>query len=455
MIYFDMTSCLDYMGRNPLGIVRVEMNFVKYAQSHFLKDEVTFCYYDRNLRRFVNLSQTDAKGILSSIGTSSQTSEPGSPVASEADGAAGDLRLILKSFFSHLEQILKETVKERLPRVHMLLKRFFHVKSDKLRNSFNEEVMLQPVEWTSGDVFVTAGLIWNYLPVHELFRQKRQRGFKIVGVIYDLIPYRVPECCAGVPSRFFREITDLIWSADGIGTISKLTLCDIESYCQRFQIPLPTVREVCYLGMDIGTLSADYVPKFDEIDVSKLQPGRFILQVGTIEPRKNHALSCSVWRILHREGFKDLMPLVIVGAKIGGVPDILGPSLRDEDLSDRFLIHAEHVSDMSLMWLYKNCFMTIYPSFYEGWGLPVSESLAFGKFCLAGDNAAIQEAGGRFAEYLSPYDILGWVERLREFMAHPDNVECRNEVIKREYEGLSWAESASRFMNLVERVASK
>ncbi len=70
------------------------------------------------------------------------------------------------------------------------------------------------------------------------------------------------------------------------------------------------------------------------------------------------------------------------------------------------------IKDEELSLLYEKSYFTVYPSWYEGWGLPVAESLAHGKFCLAANGTSLREAGGEFAEYLDPYDIPAWSERL-------------------------------------------
>lgn len=452
MIYLDMTSCLDFMGRNPLGIVRVEMNFVRYAMSHLTEDQLTFCYYDRNFRKFVNLQHTDPSGILAQVGAPKQT--VASSVSQVTASKTSRFKPVFKRFAADFRQALKDQAKEKAPGLYLAVKRLFS-KQEKEGAEEGPCSLLAPLDWTEKDVFVTVGLIWNYLPMRELYLQKEKRGFRVIGMIYDLIPFQVPECCVGVPPAFFRDITDLFWCADGLMTISRQTMRDVEGYCERFQLPVPSRRGICYLGMDIGRLQKDYVPSAQEIDIKKLKPGRFVLQVGTIEPRKNHNLSCAVWRNLYREGLKELMPLVIVGARIGGVPDILGATLRDREFAEKYIIHAAHVSDQTLLWLYQNCYMTIYPSFYEGWGLPVSESLAHGKFCLSGDNGAMKEAGADFAEYLSPFDILGWMDKLRFLMQNPSEVERRNRRIAENYKGNTWENSSRQFFEFVKKVACK
>ena len=467
MIYMDMTSCLDYIGRNPLGIVRVEMNYVQWALRNLTPEQITFCYYDRGFGKMGFLRFSDAQGVLDQIGR--PTSGP--PAAAAAPAAAPDVpagvgspRVAFRSFAKSVYWALRETFagSSRFQRIAFRAERAF-------KRLLGERVDGAPppgqapaaegdardpfvLDWKADDVFVTVGLIWDYLPLDKLYAWKKKLGFKVVGMIYDLVPYKVPEYCLGVPPAFFRSVVDLLWCADAVATISDQTRRDVEEFIAKYQLPRPKTVDVTYLGMDVGTMSDGYVPDVSELDISRLKPGRFILQVGTIEPRKNHALTLTAWRMMAKEGFPELMPLVVVGAQAWGVGDVMEMARRDRVLTPKYFVHSNRVSDQTLLWLYKNCFMTVYPSFYEGWGLPISESLAHGKFCLAGDNGALVEAGAGYAEHLFPFDVVGWARRLKELMCNPSEVEERNARIREGYHIRTWAMSSEAFFGVVGKV---
>ncbi len=65
----------------------------------------------------------------------------------------------------------------------------------------------------------------------------------------------------------------------------------------------------------------------------------------------------------------------------------------------------EGPSDEELAFLYKNCLFTVYPSYYEGWGLPIGESLWFGRPVIASKTSAMPEVGGDAVDYVDPYDL--------------------------------------------------
>ena len=113
------------------------------------------------------------------------------------------------------------------------------------------------------------------------------------------------------------------------------------------------------------------------------------------------------------------------------------------------IVCLNHVSDGELAWLYRHAAFTVFPSLYEGWGLPVVESLAWGKFCLASSAASLPEAGGTWAEYQDPWDLPAWVDRLGHYMQHPQEVQARNDRIAREFRAPGWAQTAQAIHDVV------
>lgn len=69
------------------------------------------------------------------------------------------------------------------------------------------------------------------------------------------------------------------------------------------------------------------------------------------------------------------------------------------------------ISDADLAALYSACLFTLYPSVYEGWGLPVWEGLGNGKFCLSSNQGSLPEAGEEFADYADPWNVDEWPTR--------------------------------------------
>ena len=86
--------------------------------------------------------------------------------------------------------------------------------------------------------------------------------------------------------------------------------------------------------------------------------------------------------------------------------------------------------------------MTVFPSLYEGWGLPVAESLATGKCCLASGVASIPEVGGDLVDYVDPWNVPAWSERLLWYFNNPSLVADKEARIKESYQPMSWPKCA-------------
>lgn len=301
------------------------------------------------------------------------------------------------------------------------------------------EIAAQP-----GDAFVSLGLDWDTLNHAVLLQLKRRLGLRITLACYDLIPTRHPQHFRGVhaPGRFDAYLVDMAWCADDVVCISDHTRQDLEAYLAEVGAPRPrthTIRLGCELP---ATPVAQSLP---------LPPDDrpFVLYVSTLESRKNHALLVRVWRRLreHQQPHR----LVFVGMPGWGVDALLAELQSDAALREDVLI-LSHVPDEQLEALYRACAFTVYPSLMEGWGLPVVESLARGRLCLASNTTSLPEAGGGWAEHLDPTDEDAWVRRLAALMRHPTEVQAINARIAQGFKAPSW-EGTARAIDAIARGA--
>ena len=95
------------------------------------------------------------------------------------------------------------------------------------------------------------------------------------------------------------------------------------------------------------------------------------------------------------------------------------------------------VPDAELAAFYAHADFTVYPSRYEGWGLPVAESLANGKMCIASDASSIPEIAGDLIDYFSPYDAQACLDRIVEYLV-PKTLAEKEAQIRQQYKSTSW-----------------
>ena len=122
------------------------------------------------------------------------------------------------------------------------------------------------------------------------------------------------------------------------------------------------------------------------------------------------------------------------------------PRIRDSIL----LLH--HIGDESLAWLYDNCLFTVYPSLYEGWGLPVSESLAYGKYCLTSSTSSLPEAGAGFTGLIDPNDLQAWEQAIFNLIDDPNELSRRENKIRNGYRPITWQSTADDFFDHVRKI---
>jgi glycosyltransferase involved in cell wall biosynthesis len=165
-----------------------------------------------------------------------------------------------------------------------------------------------------------------------------------------------------------------------------------------------------------------------------------VLFVSTIEIRKNHRLLVRVWRRLMERHGADAVPVLIFAGQIGWLVDDLLADLAASRYLDGKIEHRPGLSDAELREAYRGCLFTVFPSLSEGWGLPVAESLAHGKFCVASNRAAIPEVGGDLIDYFDPTDDDDATAKIERALFEPGYLAVREARLRAEYRPRTWAD---------------
>lgn len=254
-----------------------------------------------------------------------------------------------------------------------------------------------------GDKFISVGIDAN-LDYRRLFSMvTREKGCELIGFCHDLIPVTHPEYCGpGDKAKMTEYFSDLFRFSSLVFCNSECTKNDVLDFVKSIEYGPPKI-DVLRLGFSLPiTVKLDIDPTFECPDTP------YILFVSTIDRRKNHRILYNVYNMIARHADFDKLPTIcsvgMGGTAVDGLMDDL--ALNDR-ISGKFLFRTD-VSDATLAALYRNALFCIYPSLYEGWGLPVSEALAFGKAVIASDAGALGEASQGCALHLCPYDTHAW-----------------------------------------------
>jgi len=272
---------------------------------------------------------------------------------------------------------------------------------------------------------------------------KRQFGCKLLILIHDLIPIYCKDSCDQGTAQVFKRFLDTSFSfTDGYICVSENTRNDLIKYAAESGKQLPSLW-VCKEGPGLQSLG---------MDLDSLQPqnieDRYILFVSTIEGRKNHFLIFKVLQSLVAEGYK--VPKVICVGRIGWKVDQFIDALYATNYLDNKFEIREDISDDELVLLYKNSWFTVFPSLYEGWGLPVAESLGFGKLCLASSSSSLPEASQGCAIHLDPYDFSEWRQAIISILQDETIVLEKERNIKSQYMPVSWGAVVDSLTDYIE-----
>lgn len=179
--------------------------------------------------------------------------------------------------------------------------------------------------------------------------------------------------------------------------------------------------------------------------VLHLRQGGFWLSVGTIEPRKNQRRLAEAYAAyLSRGGAR--IPLVFAGGQ-GWLMDDFG-RLLDELGIRSDVIMTGYVSDDELIWLYRNCYANLYPSLFEGFGLPVLEGFQFGAPTIAATSTSLPEVAGDAAILLAPDDTEAWCEAMLGLAANPAHRDVLTSRSKAQAKRFALGASATQLLEL-------
>ena len=296
-----------------------------------------------------------------------------------------------------------------------------------------------------GDFLVVLGAPWTYPDYAGLVRRAQDRfGMRLAVMVYDIIPVRRPEWSDRNRVRVFRAaLAALLPAADVVLAISRATAADVERFSVVSGIALRAPIGIVPLGTGFRITPQAVMP-------ARLPPeGSYALVVSTIEARKNHLLLFHVWRRLLEDMPADVVPILVFAGRVGSLVDDLMRQLENADYLGGKIRLIEDASDAELASLYRGCRFTLFPSLYEGWGLPVTESLAFGKPCIAARSSSLPEAGGRLARYFDPECVTDAYGVIRAAIEDPDALRVWEAEIAGAFVPVPWrATTASLLQSL-------
>lgn len=262
---------------------------------------------------------------------------------------------------------------------------------------------------------------------------------KIVNTVYDMVFIRYPETMSKITHKIHQEhLKRSCNDADIILTISQNTKNEIMEFVKidsdKIQIAYPAVdHSVFFQNKDYKLIKEKYNIKTD-----------YILYFGTLEPRKNITSIIKAFKIVSEKN-KDIS-LVLAGRK-GWMYDEIFALAEEFKLEDK-IIFTGYVPEEDASAIYSCASAFIFPSLYEGFGIPPLEAMACGTPVIASNTSALPEVVGNAGILVNPLDI--------ENIAFEMDRLINDDKLKKEYseKGLtqakrfSWEESAKKALEI-------
>ena len=308
----------------------------------------------------------------------------------------------------------------------------------------------RPVEACAGDVFLGLDLaLPQGVRCRDTLRNWRWKGVTVVMVVYDLLPQRMPDCFLEATVEWHRKWLDVVAEQHGAVCISRTVATSVRDWMEREKggVPRSLTVDSFRLGSDDwGELET----KGRVVSASTQVPDSpHFLMVGTVEPRKGHALVLDAFERLWAEGKQWV--LVIVGGR-GWNCDALLSRMDDHPEAGRLLQWSDSAGDDVLAAWYRHATGLLAASTDEGFGLPIVEAARCNLPALVRDIPVFREVGVGGVSYFRSRDGTGLAE---EISAWVDRYRAGQLPSPQEVPVVSWERSASDLLTAVRRVVTK
>jgi len=298
-----------------------------------------------------------------------------------------------------------------------------------------------PVEWITGDVAIAHNLC------HQM--PATRRALRLV-TIHDLSFLRVPEThtkrTVEVQTRLLRQCAR---DADALIAVSE--------HCKRELVEVMGVNPEQIYVVPNGVRLEEFETPFDVAAHSALKARLgltrdYFIQLGTLEPRKNVERLVEAYQRVRQQ--RSEMPQLVFVGKLGWKSDAIVESIRAAQ-GDGGVIHAGYLRRDEAVLLLRGARACLYPSLYEGFGLPVLEAMAAGTPVLTSTVSALPEVVGETGLLVDPCNTESIASAICLLLDEEPAVRARANAARLRARGMTWDESAAQLERVYRDLAHR
>jgi glycosyltransferase involved in cell wall biosynthesis len=269
----------------------------------------------------------------------------------------------------------------------------------------------------------------------------RKSGARLISVVHDLIPITHPEYCRpGRRERHVDRMRNVARFASGVVVNSHSTMQALQAFCRDSGMSPPPIV-VAPLGINLPAQVPDQRP----------ESAPYFVVLGNIEPRKNHWMLLQLWRRLVDSLGARAPRLIVIGQRAWECENVVDLLERCRQLRGSVVEHAS-CGDEELVNTLRHARALLYPSFVEGFGLPIAEALSLGVPVIASDLPVFREFAAEVPEYADPLDGRRWLELIEDY-AQPDSVGRAAQIARMpSFTAPTWAQHFEKVDRLIEEL---
>ncbi len=276
---------------------------------------------------------------------------------------------------------------------------------------------------------------------HHLMRPPK--GPVLTSMVHDPTPLTMPECHTVSNVRYFERFIRTV--APRLAGIITPSLAVKQELVERYGLDEAKIRAIPH-GVDPDFFDASPAQRQVLSQTYELH-GKFILFLGSMEPRKNLKRLARAYDLLP-EAVQREYPLIIAGAG-GWKNDEIQKRLR----KNKNIRTIGFVRRELLPALYASCSLFVFPSLYEGFGLPVVEAMAAGAPVVCSSVSALPEVVGQGALTVEPKDVNAIAEAMMKVLSDPNKAGVMADLGRQRARGFTWARTAEETLRFFRGVA--